>query len=110
MTDDKMIEAVARAICAEKDPLGTDDWRGWIGEAEAALCVVREGQWQDISRPPEEGVEVLVCYDEPFFGKFTQEVEIAYYSDGAWFHAKGNGVEFDFTITAWQPLPTPPKE
>lgn len=63
MTDDKMIEAVARAMVAASN--GTKDpdklvpaprgsvgmiplWRSYEHLAQAALRAVREGQWQDI--------------------------------------------------------------
>jgi len=37
---DKVIEDMARAICYETDPLKTDDWTLWEGEAQAALATL----------------------------------------------------------------------
>ena len=67
-------------------------------------------EWQPIETAPKDE-KVLVVFLEPFFGKFTQETESAYYDSGSgkwlfWLYGReivGGGV------THWMPLPEPPE-
>lgn len=76
-----------------------------------SLLTLEQGEWLPIESAPKEEC-VLVAFDEPFFGTFTKEVEVAYYD------SHSNKWRFTLTdreikgggVTHWKHLSEPPKD
>lgn len=70
-------------------------------------------------RLPEKG-PVLICFLEPFFGKFSKEIGIGYYDSPSDYENPEDGTGWRFWnpdrivlgggVTHWKPLPEPPEE
>jgi len=70
-------------------------------------------KWIDINKqlPDEDTSNVLVAFDEPFFGSFTKEQCVAYYShDSKKWHSEIKADREVYNVTHWQLLPKPPKQ
>ena len=69
-------------------------------------------KWIDVNKelPNEDTFNVLVAFDEPFFGHFNKECCVAYYShESKTWHSEIKGDREIHRVTHWQLLPKLPK-
>lgn len=122
MTDDKMIEAIAKTMLRDEldsiaprrdfDLAWESEKEVWLMNAKSALRAVREGQWQPIDSAPRDGTKIDVINHH---GERTTDVYFSPHRN-RWvhwwqqYHGSMGEVELDIAPTHWMPLPTPPKE
>jgi len=76
------------------------------------------GEWISVKDELPEG-RVLICYLEPFFGEFTEEIGVGYYDNPADYEDPNDGEGWKFWlgdrnvvgggVTHWMKLPEVPK-
>lgn len=78
---------------------------------EEVLGELESEGWQSIKTSPHDK-SVLICYGEPFFGEFTQEVEKAFFDSESekWLFDLSEKEVSTNGVTHWMPLPEPPKQ
>jgi len=66
-------------------------------------------EWISVKDKLPEGGKVLVCFQEPFFGSMTSEVDVGFYDnkDSCWW--LWNGERKIFRVTHWMPIPELPE-
>ena len=110
---DKLIEAMARAMCKRNYPSGTDRdidmmWEGWEGDAQASLTAIETQGfavvpgWQPIETCPDEGVFLLTDGVRRYTG--FRDTGMSSYR----FFKMEGPADVDHWPTHWIPLPAAP--
>lgn len=106
MLDEKIVEAVARAIARDIEDERFWNAPGFQHAARAAITAYQAEAWQPIATAPRDGTKVLL-YPSPYYasigsvGWFAKRAK-----EWAYEGETGTGCE----PTHWQPLPPPPLE
>jgi hypothetical protein len=118
MSDESMVELVARAIAAEFDGADGETWDAHEGQFKAAAraAIAAMPGWQPISSAPRDGTKVdlwLRIDASPMSMGWSDEFRVpeAWFEGGRWFHYRESGAKSELEtryITHWRPLPDPP--